>query len=185
MRNLIIYVLFIAETKYIISQILSSPLTRTRTRTGFENKKNWCDFEIDAYSCLNVNCNQVKRLKIMPESIVELSKNFSIKKFGSSEENERNKLVLCSFDLTESGITQLKEETFKNFDILLLEIVRLNPNQANTNIKLFMSNLSEIREFGLPNYLNTVLFIRDSSISFVQPKSLSRSGKLELNLIGN
>lgn len=181
MRNLIIYVLFIAETKYIISQILSSPSIRTRTRTGFEYKKNWCDFEIDAYSCLNVNCNQVKRLKIMPESIVELSKNFSIQKFG----NERNKLVLCSFDLTESGITQIKEETFKNFDMLLLEIVRLNPNQANTNIKLFMSNLSEIREFGLPNYLNTVLFIRDSSISFVQPKSLSRSGKLELNLIGN
>ena len=178
MRNLIIYVLFIAETKSIISQILSSPLTRTRTRTG---AKNWCDFEIDAYSCLNVNCNQVKRLKIMPESIVELSKNFSIQKFG----NEQNKLVLCSFDLTESGITQLKEETFKNFDMLLLGIVRLNPNQANTNIKLFMSNLSEIREFGLPNYLNTVLFIRDSSISFVQPKSLSRSGKLELNLIGN
>lgn len=176
----LIYVIFLLGIfKFVMSQL--QPFERTLTNEKLT--KNWCEFEIDAYSCLNINCNYVKRLKIMPESIFELSRNFSMENFRSHNDQNSKSLLLCSMDLSDTGMTQLQSETFKNFDLLLLETIRLNPNQSHTNIKLFMSNLNEIRELGMPNYLNTVLFIRDSAIHYIQPKVLGRSGKLELNLI--
>lgn len=143
--------------------------------------RKWCQYDIDSYNCLNINCNKVKRIKTIPESIAELLANFSTETFSVQN---RASPVLCSIDLTETGITSLNAETFDHFDMLLLELIRLNSNQSQTDVKLFLSNLDEIREFKMPHYHNIALFIRDSNIRSVQPKALSKSGKLELNLIG-
>ena len=141
--------------------------------------KKWCDYEIDNYNCLNINCNGVRRVTKIPESIHDLVMNFTEPK--PSDQNGR--FLLCSIDLSETGITELRSETFQNFDMFLFDLVKNNPNQTLTNIKLHLSHIEEIRQFKLPIYLNNVLIIRDSSVRYVQPKALSLNNKLEINLI--
>lgn len=135
------------------------------------SQNDYCEFDVDVYNCVNVNCNGMRRLRKIPESLSDLIN-------GSMRANE----ILCSIDFTDTGIVELTMETFEYFDLFLYTLIKANPNQSQTTLKLSFSNLHTIRRFQLPDYLNTVIFVRNSHLQHVQAKSMSLNDKLELNL---
>lgn len=130
-----------------------------------------CDYELDLYNCINVNCNSQKSIKKLPTSLEQLI-DYKIK------ENQ----LLCSLDLSETSITELSGQTLGNFYLFFNNLVKINANQTYTTLKLSFSHIESIKEIRLP-FINLVLFIRDSDVNFVQAKCLSSNLKLELNIL--
>lgn len=167
-------------TKYTLS-VDESYSVEEPSGNQVELERKWCSYEVDSFDCLNINCNGVRRIKVMPESIHEFFTNSN----ESTPTTTAATNILCSLDLTETGINQVSAKTFESFDVFLFSLIKQNSNQTNTNLKLSLSHIEEIKHFKLPVYLNFVLLIRDSNVKYVQPKALSSNNQLELNLIGN
>lgn len=89
--------------------------------------------------------------------------------------------LLCSIDLSETGIKYLNSDIFENFNQFILELIKINKNHERNTLKISFSNIEALDSFRLP-YLNTVLFIQDSRINKIQPRSLNANTKIELNL---
>ena len=131
----------------------------------------FCDFEFDYFNCLNINCNGLKSLQKIPHTL---------KKLVNATLNKTQ--IVCSIDLSETGIKILNSDVFENFNQFILELVKINRNHEKSTLKLSFSNIESIESFKLP-HLNTVLFISDSSLKKIQPQSLSYNSKIELNLL--
>lgn len=132
---------------------------------------SYCSYDIDIYSCLNIDCQSLRSMRKFPRQLKEIIP-YQIKP------NQ----FLCSIDLSDTGITELStSDTLEHFSLFYSNLLRLNPNQ--TTIKLSFSQIEIIRELKFPTELNMVLVIRDSTIRYVHPRSLSFTNKLEINLI--
>jgi hypothetical protein len=132
---------------------------------------NYCEFDIDMFNCLNINCMGIKWVRKFPKNIKDIV-NYSLKP------NQ----FLCSIDFSDTKIYELSTaETFEFFDLFYTNLMKTNQNQ--TTIKLSFSGIDQIKELKFPPDLNMVLFLRDSNIRYVEPKSLSTNNKLEINLL--
>ena len=120
---------------------------------------------------MNINCNGLKSLQKIPHTL---------KKLVNATLNKTQ--IVCSIDLSETGIKVLNSDVFENFNQFILELVKINRNHEKSTLKLSFSNIESIESFKLP-HLNTVLFISDSSLKKIQPQSLSYNSKIELNLL--
>ena len=120
---------------------------------------------------MNINCNGIKSIQRIPHTLKKLV-NATLAK---------NQL-LCSIDLTDTGITVLNGEVFENFNQFILELVKINKNHEKNTLKISFSSIDSIEAFRLP-HLNTVLFVRDSLVHKIQPQSLGSNAKVELNFI--
>jgi hypothetical protein len=132
---------------------------------------NYCDYDIDVFNCLNINCNSLKHIRKFPKTLKEIIP-YQLK----------TNQFLCSIDMSDTGIVELSAaDTFEHFTMFYVNLLKINPNQ--TTIKLSFSSIEHIKELRFPPELNLVLFIRDSSIRAIQSKSLSGNNKLEVNFI--
>lgn len=131
-----------------------------------------CDYEIDLYNCVNINCKGFKHIDRIPLSISNLV-NFKLRK---------NQL-LCSIDLSDTGITQINSYSIESINELYDELISFNLEHSKNIIKILLSNIKTIESFRLTN-ANIVLLIRDSHVKSVEPKSLkSSSQKVDISLI--
>jgi len=130
----------------------------------------FCDYEYDYFNCLNINCNGIKSIQKIPHTLKKLV-NTTLSK-GQ---------LVCSIDMSETGITVLNSDVFENFNQFILELVKINKNHEKSPLKLSFSSLQAIESIKLPS-LPTVLFISDSNVKKIQPQSLSFNSKIELNL---
>ena len=133
-----------------------------------------CNYDIDMYNCVNINCKGQKKLNKIPSSLSQL---ISVAKLKSTQ-------LLCSIDLSDTGLQIVDKHTMENINLIYDELISYNLGHANNVIKVSLSNIKQIESFTLTN-TNIVLFIRDSLINeAVEPKSLrSSSHKIDLNLI--
>ena len=162
-----------------IKQQITGSSSNNANGGGGGNKDNYndsylssyCDYDVDIFSCLNLNCNGIRLIRKFPKALKDIT-TYQLKP------NQ----FLCSVDLSDTGIVELSAtNTFEHFSFFYSNLLKFNPNQ--TTIKLSFSNIEYIRELKFPVELNLVLFVRDSNVRHVQPKSLSGSNKLELNFI--
>lgn len=131
-----------------------------------------CDYEIDLYNCVNINCKGLKQIDQVPLSISNLV-NFKLRK---------NQL-LCSIDLSETGIERIDSYSMENINELYDELISFNLEHSKNVIKILLSNIKAVESFKLTN-TNIVLLIRDSHIISVESKSLRLSSqKVDISLI--
>ena len=128
-----------------------------------------CDFHLDTYNCININCKGMKQLTKIPASYLNLINVTSI-----------NQLI-CSIDLSETGIDSINSTTMNNLNQIYSELVNLNKDHDKNIIKLLLSNITTIKQFRL-EHANIVLIIRDSFVSHIDAKSFKHN-RIDLNLI--
>ncbi|CAF0879482.1 unnamed protein product [Brachionus calyciflorus] len=141
----------------ILSSISSSLIT------------NKCIHEIDSFNCLNINCNGKKNLIKLPHKLDDLIAY-----------NLKNNELICSLDITDTGITEISTETIGNLNPIFRNFIKLNPQQEQTNLIISFSNLIQINKVDLDP--NIVIYIYDSNIRFIEPKCFDNK-QLQLNLI--
>ncbi len=128
-----------------------------------------CDFHLDTYNCININCKGMKQLTKIPTSYLNLINVTTI-----------NQLI-CSIDLSETGIDSINATTMNNLNQIYSELVNLNKDHDKNIIKLLLSNITTIKQFRL-EHANIVLIIRDSFVSHIDAKSFKHN-RIDLNLI--
>lgn len=93
--------------------------------------------------------------------------------------------LLCSIDFSNTGINKITKETIGNINSIYSDLLRINSNHEKNIIKLSFSNIKHVQVFQLVN-VNVVLYIHNSHVISVMPKSLqTSSSNLELNLVNS
>ncbi len=91
--------------------------------------------------------------------------------------------ILCSIDFRQTGITQITKNSIDNINQIYNDLVELNSKHKQNRIKLSFSNLELFEPIDL-NHVDVAVYIQNSNISQVVPKSLQTSSpQIELNII--
>ena len=128
-----------------------------------------CPYYIDIFNCVNINCNGKKDLTKISSSVTDLV----LYEFKSDN-------LFCSLDLSNTGIVEISTEMMENLNQIIKKFTNINSKQKSTNIKLSFSNINRIKL--LNTTANLAIFIYDSQIKFIDPKSF-KNLKLELYLM--
>ena len=93
--------------------------------------------------------------------------------------------LLCSIDFSNTGINKITKDTIGNINSIYFDLLKRNPNHDKNIIKLSFSNIKHVQVFQLI-HVNVVLYIHNSHLITVTPKSLQKSSShLELNLVNS
>ncbi|RNA00041.1 leucine-rich repeat-containing 70 [Brachionus plicatilis] len=128
-----------------------------------------CPYYIDIFNCVNINCNGKMGLTQIVPSIADLVH------YEFKPDN-----LLCSLDLSNSGITEISARTIGNLAQILDKLAKKNPKQKSTIIKISFSNINRIKQLNIE--ANLAFFIYDSQVRFIESKSFENL-KLELYLM--
>ncbi len=143
-----------------------------------ENERNAtnssCEYDIDQFNCLNIRCRGNTDLTRIPPTLYHL--------INTDLQTDK---ILCSVDFRQTGITQITRNSIDNINHIYTDLVKLNPQHQQNRIKLSFSNLELVEPFDV-HHVNVAVYIQNSNITRVAPKSLQTSSpRIELNVVAS